>query len=789
MVGVLDRKLLRDLRAMRGQVLTVSLVVAAGIASFITLRSTLASLTLSRDAYYEQQRFGDVFASLERAPEVIAERLEEIPGVDVVHTRVKIPIRLPLPDVLQPAVGVAVSIPADGEPPVNALRLVSGRMPVSSAPDEAVLLAAYADEHGILPGATLLVVMEEVQHRVHVVGIAQSPEFVYPVSAGAEVVPDDERFAVLWMERGTLARAAGLEGAFNDVVLRLQRGAFLDAVIDQVDRVLDPYGGLGAVGQDRQASNRVLTGELEQLQSLGTSVPLLFLAVAAFLLNVVLSRLVLLQRTQIAVLKAVGYTNLEVGLHFLRMVAVIVLLGAALGLGLGAWLGGEMTALYARVFGLPDFRYELTADVLVVALLVSVGAAFVGAGTAVSRVVRLAPAEAMRPAPPASYRPTVLERLGLDRLLGPSARMVVRELERTPVRTVMSILGLALAVGILVVGRFNLDAVDALLRLQFENASREDLSVAFTSPLEARAVRSLAAIPGVERAEALRSVPVRFRAGHRERDGILMGYPPGARLRQVVGLDDGVRTLPPEGALLTDELGRMLDLRVGDEVTVEVLEGARELVRVTVAGFVDEKFGLQGHMRLDALLAVLDEEQGVSGALLTVDPAAQARVERRLADMPAVANVSSLRDMARRFREQIGETVVVMTLIVTLFAATIAVGVVYNNARIALSVRSRDLASLRVLGLTRREISAILLGELAVQLLLALPVGLVIGRWMSAGIASMAPAERIRIPVVISLQTYAFAITVVLLAGLVSALLVRRQLDRLDLVAVLKAPE
>lgn len=787
----LHRKLLRDLSALRGQVLTVALVIAAGIASFVSLRSTYSSLEFSRDAYYERSRFADVFATLERAPEALGERVAQLPGVAFAHTRVVVNARLPLEDSAgeQPPIGVVVSIPADADPPLNALHLVRGRMPDPHRSDEVLLLEKFAARRKIAPGDRLRVVIDGRLKELHIAGTALSPEFIYPVAAGSELAPDEERFAVLWMERGALARLVGMEGAFNDVVLRLGPGVEPERVLTGLDRLLERYGGIGALARKDQASHFILTNEIEGLRSLANVVPMLFLAVAAFLVNVVLSRLVLLQRSQIAVLKAVGYTGREIGAHFLQLALVFALLGAALGIALGAVLGSLLTGLYADVFGLPSFQYLLTPREGGTALAVGLAAAGLGAAFAVLRVMRLPPAEAMRPPQPPTYRPTLLERAGFHRVLGPSARMVLRELERTPGRTLLSVTGISVAVAMLVVGRYYLDAVEALIDFELHRVTREDITVAFNRPVEAQALSELAALPGVLSVEGRRIVPVRFHAGHREREGLLHGAPPDARLRRITGMRTGHLAPRDEGLLLTEKLAEILEVAPGDDVEVEVLEGERRTVRLRVAALVDELTGLNGHLPEEALHAALGEQRSYSVAMLLVDPRRRAALDRALSDRPAVASVTDRRATEARFREQLSETIVVMTLIATAFAATIAVGVVYNNARVALSVRARDLASLRVLGLTRREISAILLGELAVQLLAALGPGLLLGRYFSALIAATAPEERIRFPLVITGHTYAFAVGVTLLAGLASALLVRRRLDRLDLVAVLKAPE
>jgi putative ABC transport system permease protein len=785
---MLDRKLLRDLGTMKGQVLTIALVVASGITSFVCLQSTWDSLEVSRETYYTRYRFGDVFVHLKRAPDPVHDRLAAIPGVARAYTRVVETVRLPLEGARQPPIGEIVTLPAGGDAPLNAVLVRRGRMPEPGRSGEALLLTAFARRYGIEPGDTLPAVINGVRRVLRIVGLADSPEFVYAIPPAGEIT-DDRRFAVLWMDRESVAPAFQLDGAFNDAVLALQPGASAAAVRAAADRVLDPYGGLGAVSRERQVSHYTLTGELDQLRSFATWVPLIFLGVSAFLVNVVLSRLVILQRGQIASLKAIGYANAQIGLHFLKLVALLVLIGTVLGTVFGAWLGRELTQVYADVFHFPLLVYRLGPQVVGIAALVSLASAAAGALGSVRRVVTLPPAEAMRPPAPAVYRPMLVDRLGLSELVGQSWRIVLRELEHRPLRTGLSALGIAAAVGILVVGRFQRDAVNWLVDVQMERAMREDLRVDFIRALPERAVRELAHLPGVRQVDALRAVPVRLSMGPRYRDVPVFGYPDDIALRRIVTTTGVPVTLPADGMVLSRALATVLGARPGDEVELELLEGDRGRRRVAVAGLIDDMTGIQGYMRLDRLDRLTGDVPVVSAAFLTLDPAMRAVVERRLDGMPLVAAVSSRRSAIDHIWAQVGKTMMVMSLVLTLFAATIAVGVVYNNARVALSMRSRDLASLRVLGFTRGEISRILLGELGLQLVVALPVGWVFGYWLTALVISTIHAELYRFPVTISSRTYAIATLTVVAAGLVSALLVRRQLDRLDLVAVLKTRE
>ncbi len=787
--SALDRKLIRDLKGMLGQGITISLVVAAGISGFLTLRATYSSLLESRDQYYEEYRFGDVFAQLDRAPESVAERMESVPGVALVHTRVAESARILMEGPAQSPQALILSLPPGGDAPLNQVLLREGRWPGAGESDEALLLDTFAERWEVAAGDTLGVVMNGALRSVRITGLATSPEFIYPMPPGGALIPDDERFAVLWMDRRGMAPIFRMEGAFNDVVVRMNPGALEREVLAGIDGVLEPYGGRGAVGRDLQPSNFILDGELEQLRQFSTVVPIIFLGVAAFLLNMVLSRLLHLQRTQVAALKALGYHDSEVGLHYLKMTLGVVIAGSVLGVVLGWYLGRAMTLFYGNFFGFPILEFRMGWRAPLAGILIAGGAGVIGAFTALRKILALSPAEAMSPEPPARYRPTLPERMGLGRLVGPMGRMVLRELGRRPLRTGLSALGIALAIAIVVVGRFSEDAMNYLMEEQFYRAWRENVTVAFAGPTPERAIREIAALPGVAHAEGMRVTSVRMYAGHRWRDVPLQGYPDEARLRQLLDADGRLRPFPDEGVVITEKLGEVLGIAPGDSVRVTLREGRPGEATLRITGTVDEMLGMQGHMRMSELNALLAEGPVVSQALVQIDPRDVDALEARLMEWPGVLDVASRDALVERFREQSAEMLTVMTLILTLFASVIAAGVVYNNARVAVSMRERDLASLRVLGFSRREISTVLLGEMGVQVLIAIPPGLWIGHRLCVWIAGTVDPERYRLPVVLSAETYGFAVSVILVAATASALLVRRKLDRLDLIGVLKTRE
>ena len=784
----LDRKLLRDLSRMRAQLIAIVLVVACGVASYVSMLSVHSSLERSGREYFAASAFPDVFARVGRTPDTVAERLQAIPGVETVVTRVVRDVTLDVPGMSEPAVGRLVSIPADEQPRASHLHLRKGRWIAPGRDDEVLVSEAFALAHGLEPGDRVTAILAGRRQSLEIVGLALSPEYIFSIGSGSPW-PDDKRFGVLWMSAEAMAAAFDMEGAFDDVTLTLQHQVEPAPIIDAVDRILEPYGGLGAVGRDKQVSYRFVHEELEQLDQIGTVMPTIFLGVAAFLLNVVMSRLVGGQREQIAALKALGYGNLAVGLHYVKLVAVVAVLGSVMGTVLGSLLGGGMLGMYEQFYRFPALVYETEARVVLNATVLSLVAGVLGTFAAVRRAVSLPPAEAMRPPTPAKFRRSVLERVGLGKLLGPSGRIVLRNLSRHPLRTLSSILGIALSMAILISGNFSVDALEYVMHVNFEVIQREDLTVNFDRARSARAIHELENLPGVVHVEPSRDVPVRLWSKHRSYETVVMGLPADGALRRILDEDLQPVPLPDRGVLLTRELGNRLGLSVGDTVAVEVLEERRPKREVQVAGLVDEMFGMQAYMEIHAVHELLKEGDRVTGARLLLDPIQRDLVYREIKELPYVAG-ATLRSAAWEiFNETTAQMQTTTAFILVVFASVVAVGVVYNGARVVLAERSRELASLRVLGFSRGEISTILLGELGVQLVAAVPLGCLLGYMMAAAAIANIDTELYRFPLIISPRTYALASATVLVVGSVTALIVRRKLDHLDLVEVLKTRE
>lgn len=782
-MSVLDRKLLRDLWRLKTQALAIALVMAAGAATLIIGVGVHRSLDETRAALYERQRFADIFASVRRAPERLRQEIAEIGGVAAVETRIVETAVLDIEGMVEPASAMLVSVPDSGEEVLNALYMRLGRMPDPTHPDEVVVNEAFADAHGFTPGSRFSAIINGRMRNLEVVGVALSPEYIYTLPPGA-IMPDDRRYAILWMSRRALSATFDLEGAFSAVAVKLLAGASEEEAITRIDSLLERYGGRGAHGREDQQSHAFLDAELEQLQAMSRVLPPIFLFVAAFLVNMTLTRLVALEREQIGLMKALGYGSGAVAWHYLKFVVAIALIGLVIGAVAGTLAGRGMAALYSQFFQFPFLIFQTDPAVYLIAAAVTVLTAAVGAVRAVWGVAGLSPAVAMQPPAPARYR-RLFHGPSL-RLVSQTTVMVGRSIVRWPMRAAMTVVGIALSVAVLVASLFSQDAIDHLIDVTFFRADRQDASITFALERPIAALSDIERLPGVLRAEPVRTVAVRLSRGPVSRRVAVQGRPADADLSRLLDLELQPVHLPETGLVLGDMLAGILDARVGDLVEVEIMEGRRRTVELPVTAVVQSYIGLGSFMDIAATNRLMGEGQMITGANLLLDPLRHEALFAAVKQMPTVAGVGLQRQALEMLRATMAENIAIMTGMFTGLALIIAFGVVYNSARIQLSERARELASLRVLGFTRAEVSWILLAELALLTLAALPLGWLIGSILALGIVVASETELFRIPLVIERATYAWAAIVIVAGAAVSALVVRRRIDRLDLVEVLK---
>ncbi|MGE3477189.1 MAG: ABC transporter permease [Rhodospirillaceae bacterium] len=787
-VSSLNRKLLRDLWRLKGQALAIAAVVGAGIALLIATLGCLSALQLSMDAFYERYRFADVFAPLKRAPNSLEERLRDIPGLAEVETRIVANITLDLPDMDEPAMGRLISVPDGAQPRLNRLDLRAGRLPAAGRTSEVVASEAFAAAHHLSVGNGIDATINGKRRNLTVVGVALTPEYIYTLAPG-QFMPDDKRFGVLWMNRDALAAAYDLDEAFNDVVVRLQHGARDADVRAALDEILRPYGGIGSYARRDQLSHFFLSNELAQLMSTGLIAPPIFLAVAAFLLNIVVTRLVTTEREQIGLLKAFGYSDREVAWQYVMLVIALVSLGLLIGVLGGLRFGQAMIDLYAKYFKFPLLTFHAAPATLGLAALVSLGAGLAGGGSAVLRAARLSPAVAMAPPLPTAYRRTWINHAFEALKLSQPTRMIFRHVTRWPTRTALTSLGIGLAVATLVASLFFMDTARYVISVVFFDAQRQTATVSFVEPRAAAVEEQIRRLPGVLATQPVRTVSARLHNGSKVKRTAISGIVSHGALNRL--LDDRVKQVepPPGGVAMSRHMADELGLRLGDLVTVEVMQERRPVAILPVTRIVEQHMGFSAFMHIDALNRLMREGPTITGVHILADTREIGALYREIKKIPMISGIALMSAARAGFQDQMENTMYVMVTIYAGFATMIAFGVAYNSARIAFSERARALASLRVLGFTRAEAAYILLGELGIQTLIGLPLGCGLGYGLALLMSPILKTDMYDFPLLIGDSTYGFSVSVVLISACACGVLAGRRVYRLDLVSVLKTRE
>ncbi|PUB15647.1 ABC transporter permease [Yoonia sediminilitoris] len=784
----LDRKFLRDFIHLWKQALAIALVLACGVAILLTGMGMYKALSDTRSTYYERNRFADVFSAVRRAPDRLIAELAAIEGVWAVETRTVGETVLDLPGVAVSVTGRILSLPSDGPPLLNVPILKSGRYPDPESTSEVLVNANFAIANGFRPGDSFYANLNGQKRELTITGTVQSPEFIYTIGPGA-IMPNNATFGIIWMPERAVDAAFDMAGAFNDVTLQVTAGAQTANVIDAVDRLLDPYGGLGAYGRALHPSDGFIDAEINQLRIMASILPPIFFGISAFLVSMVMGRIIALQRSQIGLLKAVGYSNLEICLHYLMLAAMIAVLGVAIGWLVGSWLARELALEYALYFDFPFLIFTMSPWVYAASGLAALVTTSLGATQAVIKSARLAPAIAMQPPAPAQFKRSVIDRAMVAMRLSQPTIMILRSLLRWPVRSALTILGLALAVSTVVAPSFFNDALDKIVDSAFYDTNRQDAMLVLSHDMPLGVVDTAADLPAVLQAEGQQFHSVILRNGFHEKRTMIEARQPDTDLSRVIGMDGQQINAPPGGVVLSRRLAADLHVGVGDSVTAKFLGGRQESHELRVTGIIEQYFGLGAFMDLDDVNVLLRQSTRVSVVNVSLDDSQVPQMHAALKDIPNLVGVVMMTDSRRSFSETIEQTIGLMNTVYLVIALLITIGVTYNGARILLSERARELASLRILGFTRAEVSYILIGETMLLALLAQPLGWLIGAQIATAMATGFSSDLYNMPVVLRPAIFAKASLVVLLASFGSVMLVRRRLDRQDLVSVMKVRE
>ena len=788
MLSALDKKLLRDLGRMKMQAIAIGLVIAVGVVVLVMMDGLFHSLSQTKDTYYDRYRLAQAYAPAVRAPKYLLNNLAAIPGVDSVMGRMRGGGLIDLPQEDVPISAAVLSLPDHGVPRLNDIYLAEGNQLDPGRENQAILLRSFANAHGISPGDTISATINGARRKLEIAGLAQSPEFLISMAPG-ELAPDDKRFAVLWMSETSLGAAFDLRGAFSEALFSLTRDAKLPQVLDRVDQVLANYGGTGAYGIEDQASNRFLTEEIKGLATQSKILPPIFLAIAAFLLNIVISRMIQSEREQIGLLKAFGYSSFEVSAHYFKFVLAIAIGGALVGCLIGVMVGRSYADLFQQYYKFPFLVFRVDPQAFIIGILVSVFTASAGALFVLRNVFALTPAVAMRPPAPADYSTAGGFLAVVNRLFDQPTRMVLRRVARHPGRAFGAALGVGAGMGLSAASIGLMMTFTTVVDQTFDYVDRSDMTVVFAALRSDKTLYELNALEGVAQVEPFRVVPVIMRNGLHSHKGALTGLIANPQQFRAVDKDLNPIRLRDDGIIIAKALAKKLAIAPGQTMTIEVQEGERPILSMPIVGIAETLSGAPAYLQIGALNRALKQPSQISGAYLQIDEKYQSELYESLKAMPFIAGASLKSTSREAFETLMDQSAGSMRYVMSFIAAIITFGIVYNSTRIAFAERARDLASLRVIGFTKGETAFVLLGELAIMVILAVPIGIAFGIGLNVAIVEGFSTDLYQIPNQLQPEAFGTAGIAVLVSSIFSGWMVKRNMDGLNLVSALKTRE
>jgi len=790
-ISAFHKKLFRTMFQSWPQSLGVIMVVLCGIAAYICIYSAYLNLSLTRDTYYAQNRFADFEILVERAPETAVYKLEGLPGVRQVRKRIVKDVNVDIDGVDEPRVGRLISMPARRAPVINDVVVLRGRYFEPGEQRVALLSEHFAAANGLDLGDRFQISVENKKYSLRIIGVGASPEYVYMIRNVQALIPSPEGFGILWVPEEFAETALDMKSACNNIVGLVDNPDDLDVILDGADKLLDPYGVFAKTKREDQISNRFISDEIKGLSVSAKIVPTLFLGIAALILMILLNRMVRTERTQIGLMKAFGYSNWAVGFHYIEYGLLLAVAGCLGGFALGQWMAGGMINLYVQFYQFPILESRVYLDVMTRSMGITLFFATLGALTAAVQAARIHPAESMRAEAPRQVNKVWLEYLPfLWRRISFTWKMILRNISRNRFRSAVNCFGVAISLSLLLMGFFMTDSVSFGMEFQFRDVQREDVKISFQREQGRDVLHEVARFPHVRRAEGLLEYPFEIRAGWRKKDVVVIGIEKGAELQRVMNFDRKAFPLGDGGLVLAEGLARELGVGPGDRVTLEPLMGRiDQTYEVPVRAVAQLFVGTAAYMDHAALSRMLNENYAMTSALLRIEAGSRDELNKRLKDIGGISSVTFNDDAYQSIKDTLGQSMYITNTVLLVFAGVIAFSIIYNITAVSFSERQRELASLRVLGLSIGEVGGIMYIENVLMGLLGVALGVPLGVGICSLLVEAYSNDMFRLPFHIERRTYAISIMLTLSFVLLANLAARRKIRRLDLVEVLKERE
>lgn len=712
---MLRRKAWRDIRENKGVYIACVVVIAIGLMIYTTMSMVFESMTKSQQNFYSETHFGDGFISVTGFPENKVNSLTFLQGVDQVEGRIVKDVRLLDQQKDSNRYLRMVSVNMTNTPKLNQLRLVTGHLPTDTQ-SEILVDPQFLTANHLALGDPLKVIIEGQQATFYITGTAQSPEFVYIMKNAQDLYPSPVDFGIAYVPLSSLKAMVKEKGQVNDLTFTLKDGASFDSVKESLQASLKPYGIQSIIPRKDQTSNAILTSKITSMGSMAKTLPVVFLGVATFILYSMLKRLIEQQRVAIGTLKAFGFTDREIVWHYLTYPLVIGTAGGLLGSLSGIALSFPLTTLYKQFFALPGLKSEFSIKYLLISLALSLFFSILSGLSGSIEILRLEPAQAMRPPAPITANKTRIERITwFWRNLSSQSQMGIRDVFRTPTRSLFNILGIAVVFSLMTVSWSMQNMINLLTVVQLEKVQTYDVKFQLTHPSPTDVTQqALTHEIGVSRVESVLEAPATLSNGWLKKEVALMGLAKDSTMYNVLDKKGERVEVSEQGILLSEHLAKILNVKVGDTIYVESPWRREPLgekgENLQVIGVVPQYVGLNAFMEEKELQRFLRQGEISTSMLVKMNSSDVGLLKSKYRNATNVTSIESLKDSGDKIRKMM-DSYGFTTWLLAILGGITGFALIYNSSVISLSERKRELASLRVLGMTPREVLRVITSE------------------------------------------------------------------------------
>ncbi|SHK12211.1 ABC transporter permease [Paramaledivibacter caminithermalis] len=777
----LNLRLIRLIKKSYGQAIAVITVIAIGLLVYTAMKMAALNLENTLNEYYDLTNFADIYVQVVKIPGNEVKDLENKYGITNAQGRVVSDVPLKVEDEEEKVTIRIISIPNNDER-INNIYLIEGDG-IKNKNKDVLVVEQFAKARNIAIGDTLSVQMNGKLYNLNVAGIVSSPEYIYLMENEQTLIPMPGKFGVVFVADELARQSFGFGSSYNEIVIKVKDENEIDKIEDKLEKVLKKYGVKRIIVRDNQLSNRMISEEINQLKNMAKVVPVIFLGVAALIIAVMISRMVKKDRVPIGVMKALGYKNIDIVLHYIKYSLVIGILGAIIGTNLGMLLAGAMTKMYLQYFNIPilkiNYYYRYIMSAILLASIFCITAGLWGG----KRVLKILPAESMRPEAPRSGKRILIERIKIIwSNLSFSWKMVMRNIFRNKKRFMFILVGISLSFAMLFLTFYQFNTALFMFENHYGDFQRMDYNINFSKPMNQRVIKDLKHLVNIDSIEPKVEFPFEIKNGWKSKVVNIIGIKRDTIFYKFENLNDEIINLPDEGIVLSENLAKFLDVSKGDTITINSFIPHRDDIHIIIKDVIKQSLGINAYMDIDQMQFKLLDKELITGAYIDSNDA----VKKKLSNLKNLTSIQSLQDLQNIFKQFLSLTISSISILV-IFSGILGFAVVYNSTIMGISERRLELSSLRVMGFSRKEIFWMIVKENLIMTIFGIIVGIPIGLSFVKGVEKAFSNELYTLRGDISFSIFLFSILLTVFFVVAAQLFTLKKIYKLDFMEALKS--